>query len=312
LDFIRLFKKKDYKKYPKCSRGSETLVAVQQILRNKLPGANLTLVRFFSGVETHVYVETASLSETLLAETALVRFFFGVNANVLHQGHIVDESLAASVTNGIPFVGVSDHVLPKPTLTGQNFPADVANVSIGRSVVCLHVILERRVPVHHLATHLARVHFPDVIGIVSLHVLVKVHLVSVYFLADLANKALALVLGSAMLIESVLELIPHIAKVTSVAVVFGVAPDHVRLETRLRASGVSAQRTREVAQFFVDRLQMNFQIIFRMERLWTQSALSGVVSFSVAPVFLFRGEGLGTCRTADPVAQLRIVNLQRI
>jgi hypothetical protein len=107
-------------------------------------------------------------------------------------------------------------------------------------------------------------------------------------------------------------LIPHIAKVTSVAVVFGVAPDHVRLKTRLRASGVSAQRAREVAQFFVDRPQMNFQIIFRMERLWTQSALSGVVSFSMAPVFLFRGEGLGTCRTADPDAQLRIVNLQRI
>jgi hypothetical protein len=289
-------------------------VAVQQILRNKLPGANFTLVRFFSGVETHVYVETASLSETLLAETALVRFFFGVNANVLPQGHIVDESLAASVTNGIPLVGVSDHVLPKPTLSGQIFPTDVANVSIGRSVVCLHVILELRVPVHHLETHLARVHLPDVIGIVSLHVLVKVHLVSVYFLADLANKALALVLGSAMLIEIGLELIPHIAKVTSVAVVFGVAPDHVRLETRLRASGVSAQRAREVAQFFVDRSQMNFQIRFRMERLWTQSALNGVafMSFSVAPVFLFGGEGLGTCRTADPDAQLRIVNLQRI
>jgi hypothetical protein len=285
-------------------------VAVQQILRNKVPGANFTLVRFFSGVETHVYVETAALSETLLAETALVRLFFGVNANVLHQGHIVDESLAASVTNGIPFVGVSDHVLPKPTLTGQKFPADVANVSIGRSVVCLHVILELRVPVHHLETHLASVHLPDVIGIVSLHVLVEVHLVSVYFLADLANKTL----GSAMLIEFVLEEIPHITKVTSVGIVFRVAPDHVRLETRLRASGVSAQRAREVAQFFVDRSQMNFQIRFRMERLWTHSALNGVafMSFSVAPVFLFGGEGLGTCRTADPDAQLRIVNLQRI
>jgi hypothetical protein len=265
-------------------------------------------------VEAHVYVQTASLSETLLAETTLVRFFFGVNANVLHQGHIVDESLAASVTNGIPLVGMSDHVLPEPILTGQSFPADVANVSIGRSVVCLHVILELRVPVHHLETYLARVHLPDVIGIVSLHVLVEVHLVSVYFLADLANKTLALVLGSAMLIEFVLEEIPHITKVTSVGIVFRVAPDHVRLETRLRASGVSAQRAREVAQFFVDRSQMNFQIRFRMERLWTQSALNGVafMSFSVAPVFLFCGEGLGTCRTADPDAQLRIVNLQRI